>query len=370
MAGQEASADKIIALIYAAGHNPAKWHEVVRALRDYFRSTQACFVRVGPNATSTDQIRAKEDPYFDELYIREFAHDVNMLTKFLVQLPIGEVYSEYNHIDFEVLREQRFWKEWMAPQDMYYPMGAKLFTDGTSTWFVSIDRGQKEEAFGATELGQLKRLIPHFVNSIRMGLELTAERAPAATLSQVSLGVVVLDEQGQVLFANEFAEQVLVREGSALTRNSLGQIVTLDRNKAPELIGAIAVAAARDDSEVIHLLLQSPDENHAHDLSVSVSSLNSGSDIFAHGRQVMLTIRELGRDVPEDFDQQLRMLFGLSAQEARVAAKLAYGQTVKEVAESLKVSLPTARTHLANLFRKTKTSQQSQLVALLRASLN
>jgi DNA-binding CsgD family transcriptional regulator/PAS domain-containing protein len=372
MTAQEVSADTIIALIYAAAHDPAKWHEVVRALRDHFRATQACFVRVGPNMTSIDQVRAKENPYFDELYIKEFANDVSFLTKILVQLPIGEVYSEYKHINPKVLREQRLWKEWLAPQDMYHPMGAKLFTDGISTWFVSIDRGQQEEAFQPDEITQLARLIPHFVNSIRMGLELATKRTPSATLSQVQLGVIVVDRDLRILFANEAAEQILGHAGTPLSRIGSGPLTTSDRNKAPELSQAVAdaIAGNGDTPDASHLLLQSLAETDGRDVSVTVSSLGNKTDIFAHGRHAMLTVRELSREAPEDFDQQLRMLFGLSAQEARVAAKLAYGQTLKEVTESLEISMPTARTHLASLFRKTKTSQQSQLVGLLRASRN
>lgn len=370
MTAQDASVDKIIALIYSAAHDAAKWRDVVMGLRDHFNTTQACFVRFGPGATAADQFRAKEDPYFEELYMREFANDMNLVTKVLAQLPLGEVFGEHNYINRDDLRKERLWKEWMAPQDMYYPLGCKLYADGSSLWFVSLDRGQKAEPYNEEEIAEFTRLVPHFINAIKLGLEVAANRTPSATLAQVQLGVIVVDEEARVLFANDFAETVLTRKDSALSRNSHGYITTADRAKAAELTDAISEASVENAGPAKHLLLQSPDENDARDLSVSVSSLGNETDIFASKRKVMLSVRELGREAPPDFDEKLRMIFGLGAQEARVAAKLAYGQTVKEVAESLSVSMPTVRTHLASLFRKTKTAQQSQLVALLRASLS
>lgn len=61
----------------------------------------------------------------------------------------------------------------------------------------------------------------------------------------------------------------------------------------------------------------------------------------------------------------MRALFGLTAREAALAAALASGSTLQQAAEERFISMPTARTHLAQVFRKTHTSQQSQLVSLL-----
>ena len=62
-------------------------------------------------------------------------------------------------------------------------------------------------------------------------------------------------------------------------------------------------------------------------------------------------------------------MFDLTPREAQLAAALAMGQTVAEAAASRGISMPTARTQLVQLFRKTGTSQQSQLVSLLLSVL-
>lgn len=56
---------------------------------------------------------------------------------------------------------------------------------------------------------------------------------------------------------------------------------------------------------------------------------------------------------------------GLTAAEGRVAAKLAQGLQISEVAEELGVSVLTARTHLKNIFAKTGAKRQGELVRLM-----
>jgi DNA-binding CsgD family transcriptional regulator len=65
----------------------------------------------------------------------------------------------------------------------------------------------------------------------------------------------------------------------------------------------------------------------------------------------------------------LRGLFDLSPAEAGIAAGLAAGLTVTQIAAARGIGLTTARTHLAQIFRKTGTAQQGQLVALLKGAV-
>ena len=55
-----------------------------------------------------------------------------------------------------------------------------------------------------------------------------------------------------------------------------------------------------------------------------------------------------------------------SALEARVAAMIAEGHSVKAIAESLSIQPTTIRDELKALFSKTGTGRQPELVSLLR----
>src|SRR5262245_45262944 len=66
----------------------------------------------------------------------------------------------------------------------------------------------------------------------------------------------------------------------------------------------------------------------------------------------------------------LRCRFGLTPAEARLALHLAAGETLRSAEAKLSISYETARTHLKNIFHKTGTCRQAELVVLWRERTN
>jgi DNA-binding CsgD family transcriptional regulator len=62
---------------------------------------------------------------------------------------------------------------------------------------------------------------------------------------------------------------------------------------------------------------------------------------------------------------RLCALYGLSRAEARVAALLAQGHRLDETAQILGVAYETVRKHLKQIFSKTGTDRQAELVRML-----
>ena len=62
-------------------------------------------------------------------------------------------------------------------------------------------------------------------------------------------------------------------------------------------------------------------------------------------------------------------LFGLTPAEAQVAKGLVAGRRTADIARDLKISQTTVAFHLRNLFEKTATNRQVDLVALVMKTL-
>lgn len=69
------------------------------------------------------------------------------------------------------------------------------------------------------------------------------------------------------------------------------------------------------------------------------------------------------RTVPST--QMLQERFGLTRAEARIVRRLAEGESIKRIAEELRVSPETARTHAKRAMQKTDTHRQAELVSLV-----
>jgi DNA-binding CsgD family transcriptional regulator len=65
----------------------------------------------------------------------------------------------------------------------------------------------------------------------------------------------------------------------------------------------------------------------------------------------------------------LRCHFGLTPAEARLALHLVAGETLRSAEVKLSISYETARTSLKNIFRKTGTCRQAELVVVIVTAL-
>lgn len=215
--------------------------------------------------------------------------------------------------------------------------------------------------FGARELGYLDSLRPHLARASLMATRLMLERAQASTSAMNALGIPasVVTASGVVVSTNALFEEL----GDVLRPAAFGRLSAKDRHVDRLLQAALPgpdyVASPQTRSFPVRL-----EDGRA--IVVHVIPLHrAATDIFARGAaMVVVTGYAVDANVPPD--AVLRGLFDLSVAEAALAADLSSGRTVKDIATQRGISVATARTHLAQIFRKTGTNQQGQLIALLK----
>jgi DNA-binding CsgD family transcriptional regulator len=101
------------------------------------------------------------------------------------------------------------------------------------------------------------------------------------------------------------------------------------------------------------------------DLMVFISSLASGAgDANLPAVAVMLIDPAQRVQLPEPL---LAELFGFTPTEASIAMRLADGQRKEDIAEQMEISTTTVAFHLRNLFQKTDTRRQAELIAVILA---
>lgn len=187
--------------------------------------------------------------------------------------------------------------------------------------------------------------------------------AASAALDALALAVLVVDRQARILHANREAADLLARPDGALvghhaTGGCLGARTGEGRSRLHALIQAACDGGADEAGGFLQLEGGTADEPG---VSVCVSPL---AEAETSGRALVVARRLRGQG---RIEVQLRTLFGLTRAEAQVGGALARGGCLAEIATDLGISVTTARTHIARIFLKTGTKQQSQLVALVAA---
>jgi DNA-binding CsgD family transcriptional regulator len=189
-------------------------------------------------------------------------------------------------------------------------------------------------------------------------------------LDVISVGVVVTDVSRRLLFANFTAEQILAtRDGLELSAQG---ILCPLMGCCTSLIGLMRQAThspSLRDSQLKEPIAAVLRPSGKKPLTLIVRSLHkSQTRPDSSGPAVLVFILDPELPVPTG-ETGLRLLYGLTSMEARLAGLLMEGNTVNECCAQLGIQLSTARMHLGNLFAKTGVQRQSQLVSLLLKSV-
>ncbi len=189
--------------------------------------------------------------------------------------------------------------------------------------------------------------------------DLTA-RLGMAALNRLHLGIIVVDQSGQVLFANQ-AGSVLLAEKDGMRLGQDGLCRTAEPTETARLHRLIfdCCAGGAQDSDQAAIALSRPSNHRA--LTVIVTAL----EIEKEERTLAALLISDPEVTPLPSIEALKALFGLSTSEARLVRALVDGANLHEAAEVCSVTISTARTYLKQAFAKTGTGSQSELLKLI-----
>ena len=220
-------------------------------------------------------------------------------------------------------------------------------------------------------LGQIERIArktEHDVDTLRQALAASpsGKSAGMERILDLLLFGVVLVSMSRVVFANR-AARTIHKVGDALV---IGDTVRAASPRlSTKLTNAIAASCAAAAAGSDHLAsLSVPTSLGGHDLLVTICALPQAREPEIGAPQAVLFISDPSRR-PKVPNTALAGLFGLTPTEAEVARALAHGRRTDEIASDLSISPTTVAFHLSNLFEKTRTNRQADLIALILTGL-
>lgn len=338
----------------------------IEQVRRLFDGSKICLGYFGPGSHPDDAITNASDPDLNAFLYRELMPDAARYAARVAAVPVGSAYRD--QILFgEDFRDSRLWREWMAPQDMYGGMASRVLDVDGSFWMFDIQRGRRQEMFDAAEFALFERvagvmrrvtLLHHQLGGISIEREM-ARRA----LDELSLAVIIVDRTMQFTYANAAGDELLANPAGplGLRGGRLWARAASEQGGLKDLVAkASDLAGARGQ-----MLLRAPG-GEGCDISLCVTPLSAAYALPGRMNDVMIVARPL--EPAGGGLAAVRQMFDLTEAEARLALGLASGLSLTELALQQGIRMTTARTHLARIFWKTGTRQQSQVAALLRAA--
>ncbi len=196
--------------------------------------------------------------------------------------------------------------------------------------------------------------------------DITERKQAEETLNLLSTGMALVDRDCRLLLANRSASRLLDGGDGLALRH--GRITAARRDQVEQLrdlVDDTCMGTGNDDDEGTGVMtIDRGDGVRPLSIKVAPVQLNAGED---GSRVAAIFIRDLEvrQSVPPEV---VAKLFGLTLAEARVVVELVKGKRPQEVAEELGVSLNTVRNQLKQIFSKTDTGRQSELISLVLSS--
>lgn len=305
--------------------------------------------------TASDPIREVFDAYVRDGWFGRCSRRMC-----LMQQKMPAFFVEHDFWDDEALKREPIYRDFFVPRGLGWSAGTGLVIPTGDNIVFSLEREFERGPFEKQYVEQLNDLRPHLARSALISSRMSLKRATGATetLTELRLPALLLNESGGVVEAND----LIVGLKSLISWNAGNRVRLADPNANAMLGAALQAIRTGGDPAVNSFVVR--DHGDAPGVVAHVIPIKrSAHDIFASSYALLMLTPVGSKRVPSI--TLLNSLFDLTPAEARIAAGLAEGKTLDEIAELGDVAKSTVRKQLRSVFDKTGCSRQAEVAALL-----
>lgn len=294
-----------------------------------------------------------------------------------------DAYDRDSIFDF-MLREERVYTlaELILPKDPAHqafvrdilePIGVRAMrivrvteAGGISAW-LSITKSKGD--FASSDSAMLSGIAPNFRRALRGYAEIERQkvsgRIAVEMLERLNFGWISLDANG--ILVGESAEATkLLQHGAGLRRTRSGRLMAEDPLVDRQLSKAIR-SLGRGETRRPHALNVCNDPWVDLLLTSAKTSAKVDPITSLPGPAIIAYIQGDNRSLANRHEQ-IAELFGLLPSEARFALALSRGQSITEAAESLGITLETARNYSKKVYAKMGARGQADVIRFILTS--
>jgi len=359
------SAASLVRAIHGASLSAAEWPDVLERLRSHL-DAQVASLSYHDFTSGSDSLlfESPDDASFSQEMAAFSARNPWFLSS--QDYVPGRVMTGDELISNANLRRTDFYRGFLKPRGLLHLLCGVVVQRARGVHFLSIYRAEDQGAFDDQARSELGMLLEHVTLSLesqwRWQEANDLARALLALTDHDANPLILVTAEGEAIHRNPAAEQLLQRcigvrlEGSRLVAASAA-----DQRLLRETIARVA----RDDAAVAPSVLTLASAPPAPPV---VAVVRPAGQVFT--RQVgsrrglvMVTIR--GGHAAHDASSCIfARQYELTAAQAKVGALVFAGQSLAMISLTLNLSENTVRSHLKQIFQKTGTHGQMELVHL------
>lgn len=257
-----------------------------------------------------------------------------------------------------------YYRGLLSRHDCNWSMGINVNTGGDE-WCLILQRGDRQGMFDEADQKQLMQLAAPMNQAALMSHQLSFSRAAGMNEAFALLGCasILIDRTGKVFQFNKEAE-AYIGSRLSLCRGELSCFKPEETKELRKLIHELCFEAdealfRNPRSVVISGRMTTP-------LVIQGVRLRSAATEVFNCASALLFIVDPFRDRPSAPTEEVRQVLGLTKAEANLLALLEAETPLPQAADQLGVAYETARTQLKQIFRRTGTRRQSEVLNIVR----
>lgn len=350
--------------VYQSVQEGEPWRTCLEALVAYFQVTSASII-VRPSSPG-DLGYLISAPTGGEVWERAYQTKWYQYDPFS-ELPPDRVVRMSDLVSDEEWYSSIYFRDFFQfamPIGGSHALGVNIVTRAGTVSRLRLFRYPQLPAFTEEDKRQLALFVPHIRQAMTLSAQLhrnTAEREIYEEgLDRLKIGVLILDETGQLLRANPIACHLLNGgDGVRLVDRQLEGHTPADTRELRR-----SIASAQGDSAAVAALSLSRPAGKRKLAAVIRSIAPLEESEARHQPALAVFLRDPDAQATPALDIA-RQLFNFTPAEANLAIELVNGLSLDEAASKLAVSLNTVRAHLRAIFSKAGVTRQSELVRVI-----
>lgn len=360
----------VVYRIYEATLSPEQWPMALDSIATLSGSDGALVYAKTPSgwdiAAYSPKLAEAVRVYTDEEW---WQHNPWLDQSVEVGFRVGDVYRDQDVISDGRIEDHPFYAQFLPRMGLGWQMAAVIHTDlGVPTGLV-VQRAKEKGPYAGGEMDTLHLVSRHLEQSLRISSRFTrartAEGSAATALDNMDRAAFVLDHHQRPLIINRSARDLM---GRYFTHDD-GRLAPARRHEQEAFSAAVrkAHSAAPDTAGSPQPTTISDAQGTSRLVVWTLPVVGASADhlgISPPHNHVLVLAQPLEQDRVID-PSVLRNVFELTLGEARLAALLGSGQTLKEAAANLGITEGTARVVLKRVFQKLGVNRQAEMVSKL-----
>lgn len=361
---------EVLDALYEAAFDESRWPDALRRLAAFTDSQAASFWVL--DRSEEPRLSTFQYVDFDPAFIREYLDRVapdDPTVRYLVSHPDVPVVHDGMVIS-EREKDRHAYYDWHArhSETRFRIVGQARPAERVQAG-VALHRTRKAGRFEPDDVARFAFVHRHLARVVAIGARLGAaaseRRALLELLDRTGAAVVLVGRGGRVVLRNAAAERMTAAgDGVAVKPDGIALADPAAQRRLDRLVAqASSIRASATAAPGGSGLSRRPSGRRPYVFTVTpLSAHHPALSELAPAVCVELRDPEPARPIAPE---RVTAALGLTPAEGRLAALLAAGHDLRDAAAALEIGYGTARTRLGQIFLKTGTRRQAELVRLV-----